>query len=547
MAASSSDVQPMEVSNDASDVPHPLLTQLVAAAPGHEAELSDDQKAMLLAEAETCISAMRTRRDDDGWIVPKKAHSLEPEYVAAALANMCGYFRKKNGQRLVCGPHGAAAAFGRPGTSRATLVTDKQAQLERLEIVLRQEAAGRANMEATAAGVTDERAREKADARERILANVIAQNVWMPRYRELDAADTYEAILALGWHDGMAGAFCRERVEEAMDRAREQYARILDKCRHEMWCVYHYHFLRRRPKLHEKSFDDAAILNELAVKDVRSALELNGFSFPYAMVRGEMTAVKRDYLEGFSIEEMQRAYVAGPPPPMGYPGASGYGQDAIDTLIADMLACRLGRQEKLSSLDEIEADDGKPARIVVEQSRLWLQQRSYEVEYLGQTDEAPPLRPGGRARLRDWHTQPELNGLEVELYEWQVDSSLWAVRIDDGQHHLDRQLQQLCETHWNTCLNVTAAQLQPLPDCEPWDLWQGGGREPHDVDYATRFRWAERHPIQARALGIEFSGHRPEVFPMAPADKVGVSHIDQKLQDYRESVRRYQASRSKYR
>ena len=74
-----------------------------------------------------------------------------------------------------------------------------------------------------------------------------------------------------------------------------------------------------------------------------------------------------------------------------------------------------GGQMKLTSLEQIEKDAGKPGRTVIEQSRLWLEQRSYEVAFLGQTDEAPPLRPGGRARLRDWQAQPELNGLEVEL------------------------------------------------------------------------------------------------------------------------------------
>ena len=546
MAASSSDMQPMEVANDASESPHPLLTKLVAATRGHEAELDDQQKAMLRAEADTCIEAMRTRRDDDGWLVPKKAHSLEPEFVAAALALMCGYFRKKNGRRLVCGPNGAAAAFGRADISRATLVTDKQTQLERLEAVLQQEAAGQIELGASAAATPegdsaiDECARKDADARERILANVIAMNVWMPRYCELGAAETYEAMLALGWHDGKAGVFCRARVEEAMVEARSQYAIILDKCRHEMWCVYHSHFLRRRPELSKKNFGDAAILNELAAKDVRGALEGNGFSFPYAMVRGEMTAVKRDYLEGFSVEEMERAYVAGPPPPLALLPP----RDATDALITDMLTCRLGGQMKLTSLEQIEKDAGKPERTVVEQSRLWLEQRSYEVAYLGQTDEAPPLRPGGRARLRDWQAQPELNGLEVELCEWHDNSGLWAVRIDDGDYPLDERLAQLSNAHYDTCLKVTPAQLQPLPDSEPWHCYVACYFELHKVPFSIRFEWAERHPIQARAIGIEFdSRRRPIDFPSIPADKVGVSYIDQKLGDYHESVRRYQATR----
>ena len=49
----------------------------------------------------------------------------------------------------MCGTNGAAAAFGHE-VSRATLVTGKLRQLERLEAVLQQEEAGRANLEASA-------------------------------------------------------------------------------------------------------------------------------------------------------------------------------------------------------------------------------------------------------------------------------------------------------------------------------------------------------------------------------------------------------------
>lgn len=507
MAASSGAAQLMELSADA--LPHPLLTQLVAATPGHEAELSDDQKAMLLAEAETCISAMRTRRDDDGWIVPKKAHSLEPEYLAAALANMCGYFRKKNGQRLVCGPHGAAAAFGRPGTSRATLVTDKQAQLERLEIVLRQEAAGRANVEATAAGVADERAREEADARERILANVIAQNVWMPRYRELGVGETYMALTAMGWHDGFGGEFCQARVEEAMVEARKQYAVILDKCRHEMWLVYQDHFEQRRPQLHKATFTDESILGELSAADVRGALEQRGFSFPYAMVRGEMAAVKREYLAGFSVEEMERAYIAGPPPPPPPP------RDATDALIADMLECRLedrqlaGRRAartlallELTPLDQLERNYGRTERVKVEQSRLWLEEAASQATSASDDDSMglPPLRPGGRVKINRLRSQPHLNGQCGDLIQWLADADKWWVELRDG-----------------TEIKVRPKNLVALPDSEPW-LDSDGEADTGWGEAVARFSWAERQPLQARSIGVRFDdGGRPIWFPPPPA------------------------------
>lgn len=136
-------------------LPHPLLTKLTAATAGCQAgapELGDADKAMLLADAETCIKAMRGRRDDAGWLVERKAHTIEPGYVAAALALMCGYFRKKNGTTLVCGPSGAAAAFGHEA-KRADHVTDKMARLERLEAVLRIEVEHAAS-EAQAAGTS---------------------------------------------------------------------------------------------------------------------------------------------------------------------------------------------------------------------------------------------------------------------------------------------------------------------------------------------------------------------------------------------------------
>ena len=104
---------------------------------------------MLRADADACIAAMRTRKDEQGALVGKKTTRLEPDHVAAALALMCGYFRKKNRE-----PHvvEAARAFGRE-ISKPAVVTDKQKLLVRLERVLEQEEAGRVELAARRVGV----------------------------------------------------------------------------------------------------------------------------------------------------------------------------------------------------------------------------------------------------------------------------------------------------------------------------------------------------------------------------------------------------------
>ena len=50
----------------ASEVPHPLLTQLPKATPGCENELSEVTMAMLHADADECVAKLRARDDKHG-------------------------------------------------------------------------------------------------------------------------------------------------------------------------------------------------------------------------------------------------------------------------------------------------------------------------------------------------------------------------------------------------------------------------------------------------------------------------------------------------
>ena len=159
---------------------------------------------------------------------------------------MCGYFCKKNRSWLLCGPNGAAAAFGRPIT-RATLVSDKKRQLERLEAVLAREAAGRAEMASREAAGSEDDVQTK-EYRIRVLAAAIAKEVWLPRSHSLSAEKTYEALGMLGWHDGLAGRFSRSAVEEAMDAANGSYNRIVNTCRYEIRISSLEHELNTEPE-----------------------------------------------------------------------------------------------------------------------------------------------------------------------------------------------------------------------------------------------------------------------------------------------------------
>ena len=165
-----------------------------------------------------------------------------------------------------------------------------------------------------------------ADFRKRILEGMIAKTVWMPRYKELSAADTHGALQTDGLRDGVGG-FCLARVEEAIDGARKHYATIIRTCRTEMLDVYLEHLAQRRPRLHRTHSTDGDILNELTAANVRGALTSRGFAFPYVMVRGEMASVKAECLTEPSMEEMKRAYLAGPPPPKPPPLSRDAGAD----------------------------------------------------------------------------------------------------------------------------------------------------------------------------------------------------------------------------
>ena len=149
MAHSSDIAAGMDASPAGQPLPHPLLTKLSA---GHESQLGEVEKAMLRADAATCIEAMKTRRDETGPLHGKKARKDQREqtidYVAAALARMCGYFLKGNGEPH---PTAAARAFGHE-IKTPNVVKDWQAKLLRLEALLQLEEAGRAELAARQAG-----------------------------------------------------------------------------------------------------------------------------------------------------------------------------------------------------------------------------------------------------------------------------------------------------------------------------------------------------------------------------------------------------------
>ena len=166
---------------------HPLLTTL-PPAPQSDSELSETQKTQLRADASTCIAAIMSRRPSR-----RKAAAMEPAHVAAALALMCGYFRKGNGEP---NPSAAAREFGHE-ISRPKHVTDKVTQLEELEAALQREEAGRAEMAAReAAGVVDD---ERTTAwRAQLLSAAMAQ-IWMEGCSERSIDDTLTALCSRGW------------------------------------------------------------------------------------------------------------------------------------------------------------------------------------------------------------------------------------------------------------------------------------------------------------------------------------------------------------
>ena len=434
---------------------------------------------------------------------------MEPAHVAAALALMGGYYRKANNT-----PNASAAAqafehdVGRPSS-----VTDKVKALEELEAALQREEAGRAEMAARAAGdvVDDE---HTVQWRERVLATMIAADIWKPCCKELSADETYEALCSkIGFYDGMGG-FDRSKVEAALEAAREAYAQIIQSCRLQMIDVMHEHLRRRRPTLHKKSFSDEQIVNELSVTDLRTALETRGYSFPFVMVRGEMKAAREECLRAPTIDEMKRAYFAGPPPDVDMYAAS----EPVDAAITDALSGRMAKatldektraQRKaqrtlnlllgllglleLTPLDKLDERDST----TIDQSHQWLAAHPDE---LAAVEGTPPLRPGGPVRVEGLRSRSDLNGATGELVQWFDDVGRWRVSMDTNGENVRAQPQNLVA----------------LPDSEPWVA-----DDDPDGEWGTdlcRVDWARRHPLQARALGTRFDdAGRPIWFAPPPA------------------------------
>ena len=356
-----------------------------------------------------------------------------------------------------------------------------------------------------------------ADFRKRILEGIIAKTVWMPRSKELSAADTHGALQKDGLRDGVGG-FCLARVEEAIDGARKHFATIVRTCRTEMLDVYLEHLAQRRPNLRRTHSTDGDILNELTAADVRGALTSRGFAFPYAMVRGEMASVKAECLTEPSTEEMKRAYLAGPPPPVPPPlprdagtdaGGLGLGAgDPADAMIDKMLSCRVTPSVDDSlelSIDQLEENMGKFARVIIEESQAWLAQHpfAFHVEGTGADGSVPPLRPGGSVCIHGLIGRPELNGQKALLVKWHEDAGRWWVYVEI--------VGRCTEEH----VRVRPSNLEAL-DSETWFE----ETDPHHEwgSISERFLFAQLHPLQARSVGVRFDeAGKPIWFPPPPA------------------------------
>ena len=105
--------------------------------------------------------------------------------------------------------------------------------------------------------------------RQRALACMIAQSVWLPQYTELPVDATYTALQAKGWYDGVGGDFDRSKVEAAMETAHSYYLRMVDLCKAEMLQIFDEHLESRRQVMHKATHDDKKIVNELSAADVR--------------------------------------------------------------------------------------------------------------------------------------------------------------------------------------------------------------------------------------------------------------------------------------
>ena len=96
---------PLEVESRSEDTPHPNLTKLTRATPGRE--LNKEDLFMHHEEARAVLFMMKSRQGFFCNVAPTAR--VQFPYIAAALAIMCGYFRKKNKKPNYCA---AAAAFG---------------------------------------------------------------------------------------------------------------------------------------------------------------------------------------------------------------------------------------------------------------------------------------------------------------------------------------------------------------------------------------------------------------------------------------------------
>ena len=94
------------LADGAADAPHPLLTTLPQFVPGATEELDASQLDGLLADSRRCEQLMR-RHGIIGVRAGKTA--AEPAFIAAALALLCGWFTKQNGN---LNPSAAARACG---------------------------------------------------------------------------------------------------------------------------------------------------------------------------------------------------------------------------------------------------------------------------------------------------------------------------------------------------------------------------------------------------------------------------------------------------
>ena len=223
---------------------------------------------------------------------------------------------------------------------------------------------------------------------------------------------------------------------------------------------------------------------------MRAALQAGGYKFPFMLVRSQLAAVKQEVSRPVDMEELWAAYKAGPPPPM------------PPDPVANMLSCKM-RGIRLTPPDKMERDFGTESRIIIEESQRWLDAHGEPKA----CDGPPPLRPGGHVQLQGQDTRPELNGADGTLVQWNEATGQWTVNMDG---HLSTGAP--CTIG---CISATPECLVALPDSEPWI----SADDPHGQwgSLVDRFSWAERFPLQARAVGARFdSSGCPEWLPPPP-------------------------------